>query len=91
MRGGKRRRAKPGYSYHTYDANGHLASAIDAGADGALGTADDRTFRYVSDAQGLVMLRDEIAGTHVNAACTSSFRPLEIYRGDTIFSNSRPA
>jgi YD repeat-containing protein len=57
---------RPGYAYHTYDVNGHLAQAIDAGADGAVGNADDRTFRYINDAQGLTLMRDEIAGTHVN-------------------------
>ncbi|MBI2308392.1 MAG: LysM peptidoglycan-binding domain-containing protein, partial [Rhodocyclales bacterium] len=57
---------RPGYAYHAYDVNGHLQEAADAGADGALGTADDRSFRYVSDAQGLILLRDEIAAGRVN-------------------------
>jgi YD repeat-containing protein len=57
---------KPGYSDLKYDVNGHLAGANDAGADGNRGSADDRSFRYVTDAQGLILLRDEIAGTSVN-------------------------
>jgi YD repeat-containing protein len=57
---------KPGYSELKYDVNGHLIGANDAGADGSRGTADDRSFRYVNDAQGLILLRDEIAGSVVN-------------------------
>jgi YD repeat-containing protein len=57
---------KSGYSELKYDVNGHLAGANDAGSDGNRGTADDRSFRYVSDAQGLILLRDEIAANSVN-------------------------
>jgi YD repeat-containing protein len=57
---------KPGYSELKYDVNGHLVGANDAGNDGIRGTADDRTFRYVNDAQGLILFRDEIAGGTIN-------------------------
>ncbi|WP_124553669.1 LysM peptidoglycan-binding domain-containing protein [Methylophilus methylotrophus] len=57
---------KPGYSELKYDVNGHLKGANDAGSDARIGTGDDRSFRYVNDAQGLILLRDEIAGGVVN-------------------------
>jgi YD repeat-containing protein len=49
---------KPGYSELQYDANGHLKGAVDR--------SGNRSFRYVNDAQGLILFRDEIAGGTVN-------------------------
>ncbi|WP_124553492.1 LysM peptidoglycan-binding domain-containing protein [Methylophilus methylotrophus] len=49
---------KPGYSELKYDVNGHLAGAVDR--------SGNRNFRYVNDAQGLILLRDEVAGGSVN-------------------------
>ncbi|WP_229008412.1 LysM peptidoglycan-binding domain-containing protein [Methylophilus sp. Leaf408] len=46
---------KPGYSDLKYDVNGHLKGAYDY--------FENRSFRYVSDAQGLILSRDEVAGT----------------------------
>jgi YD repeat-containing protein len=43
---------KPGISHHTYDVNGHLQAAIDE--------SGKRTFRYTTNAQGLILKRDEI-------------------------------
>jgi len=40
------------------NVNGHLAVAVDR--------SGKRSFRYVNDAQGLILLRDEIAGNSVN-------------------------
>ena len=44
-----------GYSDITYDVNGHINGAVDR--------VGKRNFRYVSDAQGLILFRDEITGT----------------------------
>ena len=63
---GNNRFWKPGYSELKYDVNGHLVGANDAGADSNRGSADDSSFRYVNDAQGLILLRDEMAGGSVN-------------------------
>ncbi|WKB51634.1 LysM peptidoglycan-binding domain-containing protein [Eleftheria terrae] len=49
---------KPGYSNLEYDVNGHIKTAIDV--------AGERSFRYVTDAQGLIMLRDELDHGRVN-------------------------
>jgi YD repeat-containing protein len=49
---------KPGYSELQYDVNGHLKGAVDR--------SGNRSFRYVNDAQGLILFRDEIAGGTVN-------------------------
>lgn len=49
---------KAGYSELKYDVNGHLAGAVDR--------SGNRSFRYVNDAQGLILLRDEIAGNAIN-------------------------
>jgi YD repeat-containing protein len=49
---------KPGYSDLSYDVNGHLSGAVDR--------VGNRSFTYVNDAQGQIMLRDEIAGGSVN-------------------------
>ncbi|EUJ10302.1 Rhs family protein [Methylophilaceae bacterium 11] len=43
-----------GYSDIQYDVNGHISGAIDR--------QGNRNFRYISDAQGVVLLRDEITG-----------------------------
>jgi len=45
---------KPGMSHYTYDANGHLNGAIDEAAN--------RSFRYVNNAQGLILKRDQMIG-----------------------------
>lgn len=47
-----------GYSDLSYDVNGHLIGAVDH--------VGNRTIRYVSDAQGQILLRDELAGNKVN-------------------------
>ncbi|MFV1922206.1 MAG: LysM peptidoglycan-binding domain-containing protein [Methylotenera sp.] len=44
-----------GYSDVYYDVNGHISHAIDR--------AGNRNIRYVSDAQGVLLVRDEITGT----------------------------
>jgi YD repeat-containing protein len=49
---------KSGYSELKYDVNGHLAGAVDR--------SGNRSFRYVNDAQGLILFRDEIAGGTIN-------------------------
>ncbi|ROH85917.1 LysM domain-containing protein, partial [Pseudomethylobacillus aquaticus] len=46
---------KPGYSDINFDVNGHIKNAIDR--------VGNRTIQYVSDAQGMILLRDEITGT----------------------------
>ena len=60
---------RPGVSSLTYDFNGHLKSATDAGADGKMGTADldkdNVTFSYISNAQGLVLRREQYTGNKV--------------------------
>jgi YD repeat-containing protein len=43
---------KPGISHHTYNVNGHLKNAIDE--------TGNRTFRYVTNAQGLILKREEL-------------------------------
>ncbi|WKB56040.1 LysM peptidoglycan-binding domain-containing protein [Eleftheria terrae] len=47
-----------GYSNMEYDENGHVKAAIDV--------VEKRSFRYVSNAQGLIMQRDEIEASKVN-------------------------
>ncbi|EUJ10338.1 Rhs family protein [Methylophilaceae bacterium 11] len=44
-----------GYSDISYDVNGHISGAVDR--------VGNRNIRYVSDAQGVVLVRDEITGT----------------------------
>ncbi|WP_229445345.1 DNA/RNA non-specific endonuclease [Massilia sp. Leaf139] len=60
---------RPGMSSMAYDVNGHLKSATDAGADGKMGTAeldkDNVTFSYISNAQGLVLRREQYNGDKV--------------------------
>jgi|GEM_PF-3010443 len=57
---------RPGVSFFTYDINGHLATAVDAGKDGLKDQGgDDATFKYVSNAQGLVLRRERVQGTTV--------------------------
>ncbi len=46
---------RPGYSDINFDVNGHIKNAIDR--------VGNRTIQYVSDAQGMILLRDEITGT----------------------------
>ncbi|WP_220272938.1 LysM peptidoglycan-binding domain-containing protein [Aquitalea aquatica] len=46
---------KSGTSHYTYDINGHLKAAIDE--------VGSRRFGYISNAQGLILKRDEIAGS----------------------------
>lgn len=64
--GDRNARWKPGYAKHEYDVNGNLARALDAGPDGVLGNGDDRQLRYLTDAQGLILRRDEVAGSAIN-------------------------
>ncbi|MCB5191903.1 hypothetical protein LG198_14335, partial [Methylobacillus arboreus] len=45
---------KSGYADLRYDVNGHLESAYDHGGN--------RSIQYTSDAQGLILVRDEITG-----------------------------
>ncbi|MGY1490817.1 LysM peptidoglycan-binding domain-containing protein, partial [Methylobacillus pratensis] len=45
---------KSGYADLRYDVNGHLESAYDHGGN--------RSIQYISDAQGLILVRDEITG-----------------------------
>ncbi|MGY1490584.1 hypothetical protein ACW4YW_14335 [Methylobacillus pratensis] len=45
---------KSGYADLRYDINGHLESAYDHGGN--------RSIQYTSDAQGLILVRDEITG-----------------------------
>ena len=49
---------RPGASSFVYDVNGHLKSAIDAGADGKIGDAlvdkDNVACSYISKAQGMI-------------------------------------
>jgi hypothetical protein len=52
---------KKGISSFTYDVNGHMLGAVDAGVDGQAGTGDDVSFTYVDNAQGLTLRRDQIA------------------------------
>jgi YD repeat-containing protein len=56
---------RPGKSYLTYDVNGHLASALDVGKDEKIDTEDDVTFTYVSNAQGLVLRREQSKGVTI--------------------------
>ncbi|WP_229445308.1 HNH/ENDO VII family nuclease [Massilia sp. Leaf139] len=60
---------RPGVSSMAYDVNGHLKAATDAGADGKMGTAeldkDNVTFSYISNAQGLVLRREQYTGDKV--------------------------
>jgi LysM repeat protein len=49
---------RPGYSNLSYDVNGHLSGAVDI--------VGNRQFRYINDAHGQILLRDEIAGNSVN-------------------------
>jgi YD repeat-containing protein len=49
----------PGYSNFEYDANGHLKQVDDP--------MGGRAIRYVTDAQGQVLVRDEISGGTANA------------------------
>lgn len=53
---------KKGISAYSYNVNGHLSSAVDAGADGSVGTADDVSFSYLDNAQGLTLRRDQMKG-----------------------------
>lgn len=53
---------KPGLSSYSYDANGHLISAIDSGPDGTKGNADDITYTYISNAQGMILQRQRAQG-----------------------------
>jgi YD repeat-containing protein len=55
----------PGVSSLKYDVNGHLVSATDAGKDGTVGTADDIRFAYITNAQGVVLRRDQYYGSSV--------------------------
>jgi YD repeat-containing protein len=57
---------KPGSTVYSYDVNGHLTQAVSTGSDGILGTADDTTFRYATDAQGLILRRDQISNSNIN-------------------------
>ncbi|RZK99123.1 MAG: LysM peptidoglycan-binding domain-containing protein, partial [Rubrivivax sp.] len=52
---------KAGTSNFKYDVNGYVAKAIDAGLDGVIDTADDRSLVYTSNGQGLILSRYEIA------------------------------
>jgi hypothetical protein len=47
-----------GYSQTQYDANGHILSAMD--------NTGNRRFNYTTDAQGLILTRNELAGNSVN-------------------------
>jgi YD repeat-containing protein len=46
---------KPGYSDISYDVNGHMTGAIDR--------QGNRNIQYVTDAQGKILLREEVTGT----------------------------
>ncbi|ROH83492.1 hypothetical protein ED236_12305, partial [Pseudomethylobacillus aquaticus] len=46
---------KPGYSDITFDVNGRASTAVDR--------VGNRNIQYVSDAQGQILLRDELTGT----------------------------
>ncbi len=46
---------KNGYTDITFDVNGHIDAAVDR--------VGKRNIRYITDAQGLILLRDEITGT----------------------------
>src|SRR5712692_10178871 len=54
---------KPGFSHFIYDVNGHLTQVNDYGNDGLSGTGDDRYLRYVLDAHGLILQRNELIGS----------------------------
>lgn len=58
-----------GESSLSYDQNGHLSSAVDAGPDGEMGTTkldkDNVTFNYITNAQGLVLRREQFTGDSV--------------------------
>ncbi|MEJ7805926.1 MAG: LysM peptidoglycan-binding domain-containing protein, partial [Telluria sp.] len=56
---------RPGVSKFEYDVNGHLSRAVDAGVDGAVGTTDDVKFEYISNAQGLVLRREQYKGQKI--------------------------
>lgn len=49
---------KPGTSFFNYDVNGHASSVEDV--------AGNRSLRYATNAQGLILVRDEIANATVN-------------------------
>ncbi|MBA4710870.1 DNA/RNA non-specific endonuclease, partial [Aquitalea magnusonii] len=46
---------KKGISHYRYDVNGHLSEALDE--------EGKRSFRYTSNAQGLILLRDEVSAS----------------------------
>jgi len=56
---------RPGVSSFKYDLNGHLVKATDAGVDGKIDTADDVTFNYISNGQGLVLRREQFKGNTI--------------------------
>ncbi|MGC4061891.1 MAG: hypothetical protein QM749_13995 [Aquabacterium sp.] len=57
---------KNGVARYTYDVNGHLSQAFDIGKDGVAGTADDRTFKYTSNAEGIILVRDQLLNNVVD-------------------------
>ena len=57
---------KQGISSYTYDVNGHMLGAVDAGVDGVIGNGDDVSFQYVDNAQGLTLRRDQMKGASLD-------------------------
>ena len=56
---------RPGVSWFEYDINGHLVKSVDAGVDGKMDTADDVSFRFITNGQGLILRREQFKGNTV--------------------------
>lgn len=73
--GGNNAYWKPGYSELTYDVNGHLMRAEDRHGN--------RTLSYITDAQGIILRREERTGGTLVQSRDIYYRPITVRIGGT--------